>query len=377
MRDSLDLAELKEQIQKTKDAADERKNVSNIAGRGLVVVTIIFIPLIFVSEFFSADGDRFLNLVWYILALITLALIGWFGVLAYRQLKQLASRMTKYAPSFVIPPNHLAILGELRVYAWIFVVIAPSLFFIQQLFQFILVIFVPFLPLLLYRRFMYWVSKGGLPRIERMQRVFPNNSTLLHFQAISLLNIGQVVEAEHTFRALLSRKYHLSIGTIPLLLNNLGYCLTLVERYDEALPILEAAIRIDPSTSSSFDSLAQWYLQQNLDPERALELTEIAIANTKSELIDSIGVQHATSAHAAALTGRISRAKALLSQALQAIDKVQPSTAAEINRQVGYAYLAMGDEQAARTHFTRAVELDPNGLYGKLAQRAFYSLPSA
>jgi Flp pilus assembly protein TadD len=54
--------------------------------------------------------------------------------------------------------------------------------------------------------------------------------------------------------------------------------------------------------------------------------------------------------------------------------KLPPPAMAEVNRQAGHVRLTQNNRQAAIEHFQKAVELDPNGIYGKLAQKAIDSL---
>ncbi|MFN8372788.1 MAG: hypothetical protein U0694_07915 [Anaerolineae bacterium] len=47
---------------------------------------------------------------------------------------------------------------------------------------------------------------------------------------------------------------------------------------------MEAAIRISPQIGSFYDSLATYYLEQGIYPDRALELTQTATEYTNAQL---------------------------------------------------------------------------------------------
>ncbi|MFN8372787.1 MAG: tetratricopeptide repeat protein [Anaerolineae bacterium] len=67
------------------------------------------------------------------------------------------------------------------------------------------------------------------------------------------------------------------------------------------------------------------------------------------------------------------RASILLDEVFGIMNRLQTRVKPEIYRQAGYARRAQGDEAAARELFTKAIELDPDGLFGSLARRALES----
>jgi tetratricopeptide (TPR) repeat protein len=228
---------------------------------------------------------------------------------------------------------------------------------------------------------MYWRSirsayQGGLAKVEDELRKRPNNIDLLTTKAGILMEQGQLPEAETLFRQLLEHKMQWGVLNVPLLLNNLGNCLLFQERYDEASEILESAIHTNPFFGYPYDSLADCYLEQNVYPKQALELTKLALGSTKSKMVDSQIIRQATAARAEAVLGNIPAAKLMLDSVERYMDKAQFAIPqmAETNRQIGYTYLALGDRDAARTYFLAATKLDPNGLYGKLAQQGLESI---
>jgi Tfp pilus assembly protein PilF len=156
---------------------------------------------------------------------------------------------------------------------------------------------------------------------------------------------------------------------VALALNNLGYALVLAGYYDEALPLLETALRVLPSLGNAYDSLATLYLEQGILPERALELTQMALQRAPLSPQKIVrGIQLATCACAYGLTGQVDEAYAAVEEALTLVNEAPLS--AEIFRQAGWAMHAVGDIDTAYSYFQRAVELDPNGLFGRLSREA-------
>ncbi|MBZ0288391.1 MAG: hypothetical protein K8I30_12310, partial [Anaerolineae bacterium] len=141
-----------------------------------------------------------------------------------------------------------------------------------------------------------------------------------------------------------------------------------------SLALLEAAIRIMPSLVSAYDSLAAWYLEQKLNPQRAVELCEMVLELSRSPNDPFESVRKTACAWAFALIGQNNRADVLIEQALETVTLLELSAQANINRQIAYARLAQNNREAAREHFQKAVELDSDGIYGKLARRALDSL---
>lgn len=299
--------------------------------------------------------------------------------IAYREHKKYAQRLADYAPhdvprttmwntlNVVVSQAFYTFAISLAVFIsvdWLMILGLMIIFFIlgKRLFW------------LAYSKLLQWTYAGGLTRIDQVLKFLPGNFYLLVNKGIILMNVGQLDEAVQIFQALLGRKNRRNIYFIPILLNNLGCCLTFMKRYAEALTQLEASIRISPTLHPTYDTLADWYLEQKLDPERAVELTEIALELNNPKDLSSTSIKQATSGRALTYTGRDTRAEAMLQQALSVIPQLPATVTAEINRQVGYARLAQANQAAAVDHFQKAAELDPDGLYGKMAREALESV---
>lgn len=375
LHDSLDLSALRAEIASINRLQTRRRALTRYYYVGLALV---FGLVIFGVMGRSASRTLALNT----LDLARLALIGcmviYFGPIlsAFQQHRAFAKRFNIYAPN-IVPRTTL--WDVLRVISGYGILVVAGLVGIFLPIQYSL----PFFPLLItwlvwiygYRRFLAWTYRGGLERLNQALRFLPGNYYLTGNRAVYLMNSGQVEEAAQIFLALIKRRSRRDIYTIPIWMNNLGLCYTFIGRYPDGLAMLESAIRISPGLGHAYDSLATWYLDQKRDAERAVELTEIALELANPQDTSSTTIRQATSAYALALVGKHTRADALIAQVMQSIPALDRLPCAEANRQLGYARLAQGKREAAVQHFERAIELDPEGLFGKLAQKALDSIP--
>jgi hypothetical protein len=378
LHDSLDLAALREQI-----AAEQRtlpylkkwiRYVLIVMGSGLIFA--------FFANFLATASPslvtpiiQIMDIGFWLLIGVAFLLFFVFTVTIYRQHRAFVKRFDLYAPDFVPRSNKreaITLFAAIPVYGVVFLI---GMAFLQD--WIIIWIGIGLIVLALYFGYFFlmrWICLGGLSRINRYLTILPGNLILLGNKAAFLIQTNHLDDALQILRDLLSRSRHRNISHTPLLLNNYGLSLFLMERYGEAHSMLEACLRISPTFSYGYVALAGWYLEQHLDPERALEFTDIALELTGSKNIPVIASRQAINARALALTGRDTRADAMLSQALETAERLPAYFGAGIHHEAGYARLAQNNREAALEHFKKAVELDPNGIYGKLAQKALDSL---
>ncbi|MEZ4668072.1 MAG: tetratricopeptide repeat protein [Anaerolineae bacterium] len=377
MHDSLDLTELKEEARLFRKRTGWYKHFRK------VFLTVI--GLTFVLTLLPADQNATDTLVpiikWIVYTGLT---IVWIGVslliirefiYSTRRSFQRIAHINQYAPDFVPRLGKWSVFRSPFGLVTILLVIVGVILFPDRAFHFyVIYLFAIFFVFFLYTRAVlrWWDSPTDW--IQQLIARLPKGVNLLASRAVHLLNQGELEEAAEIFKQILASRSRLLGVYGGILLNNLGYCLTLNQRYDEALPLLEAAIRIDPGYPLAYDSLAEWYLAQNLDAERAVELCEVAVEIAPQFTKDTKCIERATYARALALTGRTARAEAALKLATESTEKLKPTTIAEVNRQAGYAQFALGNAQAARQHFTHALEVSPGSLYAKLAQQALDTL---
>jgi tetratricopeptide (TPR) repeat protein len=190
----------------------------------------------------------------------------------------------------------------------------------------------------------------------------------------TLLLAGRYREAEVTLRrSLATAQARESYGSA---LEYLGDALMEQGRYDEATRSYEAALTAFPWLRRPYRGMAEMLLRQEKSPDKALEYIE--------KIVDFSGLSWrqqklngspqddywALKAWALARLGRSS-------EAAQAIEKAVSTTAknclpdlATTHYRAGMAMQALGNLTPANEHFKKAVELDPHGRRGTLANVA-------
>lgn len=377
MRDSLDLEAIKLHLQKTKD------KYRRLSLRLRFIFVVILIGTVLASVFQPSRSTPLVSRIVWLLIYLTFSLASLYQIIriAIRFIRSRSydrkefERINRYAPVFVSRPRK-------RIYPWliIFAAIILGLLLVIQFHPPWTVLGEAF-PALMFTLLGYglaqiglviWASRGGITRIEKVLRWFPNDHTLLQLKVANLMQQANTDTAAVPLHDLLSSGKLRSAASIGMVLNNMGYALTLDRQYPEALPILEAAIHIYPEASELYNSLALWYLDQNIEFERAIELSNIAI-KFRTLVLQSRGkltLLEAVNTRALILAGHTIQSEITLEKTLSKVNDLPPKVGAETNRQLGYIYLTLGDRDQARSYFERSASLDPQGIYGQLAQRA-------
>jgi len=186
-----------------------------------------------------------------------------------------------------------------------------------------------------------------------------------------LMFAGRDREAEGVIRQCLA--HALTAPLRGLFLVNLGYVLLGQRRYDEARDVYEEAIRNRPNGAVAYSSLAEVYLQQGIEPERALQLLDQGIkfkqASGQQARVDQhiSGYLFANRAWALFLLGRTEDARKSLNQAHRYTSVNIKPGAAGVHYHMGRALLAGGFNTEAAEHFGQVRQIDPKGRYVALA----------
>ena len=214
----------------------------------------------------------------------------------------------------------------------------------------------------------------ALRRLEWLERLQLTTPTLLHYKGTVLMFAGRNQEAEQTLRRCLAREWSPAHKSLAMV--NLGYVFLGQRRYDEAQQALEGAIKLRPNGAVAYSSLAEVYLQQGIEPEKALELLDRGIQlKQKSEMqarVDQhiFGYLFANRAWALFMLGRPVEADAALDEALKFAAAPSKAGTAGVQYHVARALMASGQVPQAKQHFRKASETDPKGRYAALADAA-------
>lgn len=210
---------------------------------------------------------------------------------------------------------------------------------------------------------------------QRARRRLPLVASYRVNQGLVQLWAGQPNEAEAHYRGLLSVFRH-DTALLSIVLCNLGAALMEQERYAEALPYLESALLIAPQNPAIYATLAQYYLSQQLYPERALELMEFIYSGARmpkaKNLYTSLGYSLPQSLYALtlAVNERDARADAALQNALDTVDQTFVPAYGGVLFNAGATRQQQGDGAAARDFFEQARRIDPRGQTARLAEKA-------
>ncbi len=197
------------------------------------------------------------------------------------------------------------------------------------------------------------------------------------YKSIVLLYMGRPEDAEVAIRQSLSRVRRSLLfadSFLGWLEENRGYALVEQKRYDEAVTAFQNGLVFNPKDSDRLTALAEVYLRQGSEPQRALDLTDRSLKHKHRGIVNryfmrnSVGELRANHAWALAMAGRYAEAHETLEQAFREYDKSSKLSAASLYWRAGHVMWLRGDERAAREHWTRALGIDPIGNYGRLAR---------
>jgi tetratricopeptide (TPR) repeat protein len=215
---------------------------------------------------------------------------------------------------------------------------------------------------------------GALNIIRWFHFYNPSGVEALRMSGHMLLAAGRYPEAEATLRrSLASSQARESYGSA---LEYLGDALMEQARYDEARRSYEAALLAFPWLRRPYRGMSEMLLRQEKSPAQALECVE--------KIVDFSGLSWrqqklngapqddywALKAWALARLGRSSEAAQAIEKALSATDKNCIPDLATTHYRAGMAMQALGNLTSANEHFKKAVELDPRGRRGTLANTA-------
>ena len=197
---------------------------------------------------------------------------------------------------------------------------------------------------------------------------FPRPTAWMAFQkGIVLGALARHAEAERSYCEVLAVSANAKPAFRNHLLLCLGYTLTDLGRYEEALRCLETVIDLGDAYGGARLGIADLLLQQGKEPGKALSLVE------ESMRICSAGWYKAermgNKAWALALMGKCEEMADPMTVALKGIEGLKHAgVAASIRWRVGKALAAAERVSEAIEQFRAALRIDPHGQHGLLAK---------
>ncbi|MCP4541549.1 MAG: hypothetical protein GY832_30835, partial [Chloroflexi bacterium] len=228
---------------------------------------------------------------------------------------------------------------------------------------------------------------AALRRFQSVEKVWPSYASPQNF-ALILMLAGRHAEAEARLRAgapIISQQQQEVDSIQGFTLTLLSYALLEQGKYREAMLIFEETVRKSielPSARflgnpTTYNGLAEVYLRQGIEPRRALELLDRAIAmrgnvSSNNRLSGSIYSSEilANRAWALALQHHCDESKEALAQAFQKASRKHKIEMSSLHYRAGHVMQLCGYKTEAIEHWTCARQLDPQGHYGRLAAQA-------
>jgi tetratricopeptide (TPR) repeat protein len=196
------------------------------------------------------------------------------------------------------------------------------------------------------------------------------------FRGSMLHHLGRLGEAEASLREGVALEEEPRQKALAY--NTLASVLMEQERYPEAIAFFENAGRAWPDRGSNHRGIAEVWLRQGREPAEALEHARQAVeidrqaAGMKKEALDSrLGEDLGVLAWAvAASSSDLGAVESLLAEAFPLVGNQTKPVLAELHFHAGRAYAVLKIPGKSGDHFRHATQLDPQGIWGRLAQAA-------
>ena len=189
-----------------------------------------------------------------------------------------------------------------------------------------------------------------------------------------LHQLGQFTEAESSLREGLPLQPDNRLKALNY--NTLAKVLMDQERFTESIAFFESAGRAWPDRGANLRGIAEVWLRQERELSEALDHARQAVeidrsaTGMKKEALDTrLGEDLAILAWAvAANSGDAHEVESLLTEAFPLCGTKTKPILAQLHYHAGRAYAALKMPEKSRGHFRQAAEIDPHGIFGRLAR---------
>ncbi|MEQ9031105.1 MAG: hypothetical protein RLP44_20485 [Aggregatilineales bacterium] len=228
------------------------------------------------------------------------------------------------------------------------------------------------------------IGKGDYDKadawIARFKKISLNYSTMTNITALNNYYRGDLDSAGQYYWQTLEEMPINSPSTLSIMLTNLA---SVEEDTDRKLLFLVESVKMYPESPAPYSRLALFYLDQNIQPERALEVTD-AMMNfaPRKPLRLQLTLNYTwyivliVRAWALANVAHFDEANDLLKRVMDVmVDNFYPLNA-WIYTIAGHIKRLESQIEDASAYYQRAATLDPNGLHGRQAAQALSDLSS-
>ena len=215
-----------------------------------------------------------------------------------------------------------------------------------------------------------------LANLERIPARAQQQVFVLGIKGAALMTAGRYAEAEPILRQAVAEGEHnpLYRSQVWNVLENLGTTLNGLGRYDEAIQALEAALKLNPNSGWAYARLAESYLLQSIEAERALELLETAQKKKARRPLGLMRDRFVFSeiamdrAWALALLHRHNEATESMTLAWERAPSKHVPVLGGLHWRAGEVMRLRKDYKAAKRYYQQSLEIDPNGPFNGRAQ---------
>jgi tetratricopeptide (TPR) repeat protein len=192
----------------------------------------------------------------------------------------------------------------------------------------------------------------ALKNLKATRKFAPHRNVWDETIASILFLAGRYSEAQKAFLNLLIKRQQENTGVLGSIVARIAYCQEMQGKFDDALRHWEAAIEIEPDNYLRYGVLAEFYLYQQIEPERALELMEFETRHLK----EIPPMTRALHSWVLAANGRKNEAEAQIQLIPSSVDNVVDKQ--YIYYCLGWTHYYLGNREAAKASFDRAIMID-------------------
>lgn len=215
---------------------------------------------------------------------------------------------------------------------------------------------------------------AALRRAEGLKDGASTTPEYCFMRGAMLHHLGQLSEAEASLRA------GLPLETDPhrkaLVYDTLASVLMDQDRFTESIAWFESAGRAWPERGANLRGIAEVWLRRGRELPEALKRARQAVeidrqaTGMKTEVLkERLGEDVALLAWAlAANSGDLSEVESLLAEAFPLCGTKAKPVLSQLHYYAGRAYAALGALEKSQGHFRQVVEIDPQGIYGRLVR---------
>jgi tetratricopeptide (TPR) repeat protein len=209
----------------------------------------------------------------------------------------------------------------------------------------------------------------ALNKLRATRRYIPHQNLWDEANAAVLLYAGRYFEAQQAYLDALIKRQQEEPNLLSFMLGRIASCQEMQGKYDDALRHWEAAIEIEPNNYLRYGDLAEFYLYQQIEHERALELMEFENQHLKQ----IPATTYALYSWVLAANGRNNEAQAQIQLIPASLDNV-------VERQyiyycLGWTHYYLGSRESAKASFDKAITMTPHAkLYADKAKQSVEQL---